>query len=86
MINIVDEHIDQVNAIYRKAVFTERYSDYFFYAKTIEIWNNFCPNCNQTHEEFLKERDGIGIGVSKSCKEDSWILIVQCIICIILPF
>ena len=77
MINIVDEHIDQVNAIYRKAVFTERYSDYFFYAKTIEIWNNFCPNCNQTHEEFLKERDGIGIGVSKSCKEDCWILFVQ---------
>jgi len=55
IINIVDEHIDKVNDIYRKSVFTKHYSDYFFYAKTIEIWNDFCPDCNQTQLTFLQE-------------------------------
>ena len=71
IINIVDEHIDKVNDIYRKSVFTKHYSDYFFYAKTIEIWNDFCPDCNQTQLTFLQERHGIGNGFSKCCKEDS---------------
>lgn len=55
IINIVDEHIDGLNYIYEKTVFKNQYSQYYFYAKNVEIMQDFCDYCNETHDEFLKE-------------------------------
>jgi len=36
-------------------VFKNQYSQYYFYAKNVEIMQDFCDYCNETHDEFLKE-------------------------------
>ena len=55
IINLVDEHIDGLNQIFQKQMFTGQYSEYYFYVKNIELWYDFCEHCNQTQEVFLSE-------------------------------
>ena len=55
MINLVDEHIDGLNRIFQRSVFTNHLSRYYFHAKNIELWYDFCQDCNQTQTVFLTE-------------------------------
>ena len=55
IINLVDEHIDELNRIFHGTVFIDRYSQLYFHAKNIEIWSDFCEECNQTQTVFLNE-------------------------------
>ena len=55
IINLVDEHIDDLNRIFQRNVFRDRFSKLYFHAKNIEIWYDFCEECNQTQTVFLSE-------------------------------
>ena len=55
MINLVDEHIDGLNQIFQTTIFKDHYSQYYFHAKNIELWYNFCEDCNHTQTVFLSE-------------------------------
>ena len=55
MINLVDEHVDGLNQIFQRSVFKGQYSRYYFHAKNIELWYDFCEHCNQTQTVFLNE-------------------------------
>ena len=55
IINLVDEHIDGLNDIFHRTVFRDHFSRYYFYAKNVELWYNFCEECNQTQTVFLNE-------------------------------
>ena len=55
IINLVDEHIDGLNDIFHRTVFRDHFSRYYFYAKNVELWHDFCEECNQTQTVFLTE-------------------------------
>ena len=55
IINLVDEHIDGLNDIFHRTVFRDHLSRYFFYAKNVELWYDFCEDCNHTQTVFLTE-------------------------------
>lgn len=55
IINLVDEHIDGLNDIFHRTVFRDHLSRYFFYAKNVELWYDFCEECNHTQTVFLTE-------------------------------
>lgn len=53
--NLVKDHVDGVNSIYKRSLFRDQYSDYYFRAKTIEVLYDFCEDCNHTQKVFLHE-------------------------------
>ena len=55
IINLVDEHIDDLNRIFHRNIFRDHYSQLYFHAKNIELWYDFCEECNQTQTVFLNE-------------------------------
>ena len=60
IVNLVDEHIDELNRIFQRTVFRDRYPQLYFHAKNVEVWSDFCGECNQTQTVFLNEvRDAI---------------------------
>ena len=55
IINLVDEHVDNLNRIFNRNIFRDHYSQLYFHAKNIELWYDFCEECNQTQTVFLNE-------------------------------
>ena len=53
--NLVEDHVDGLNRIYKRSFFKDHFSEYYFRAKNIEVLYDFCEECNHTQKVFLNE-------------------------------
>ena len=53
--NLVKDHVDGLNRIYKRSFFKDHFSEYYFRAKNIEVLYDFCEECNHTQKVFLNE-------------------------------
>ena len=53
--NLVKDHVDGLNSIYKRTFFNGPFADYHFRAKNIEVLYDFCEECNHTQKVFLNE-------------------------------
>ena len=47
--------IDDLNRVFEQNIFRANYPELYFHAKNIELWYNFCEECNRTQTVFLEE-------------------------------
>lgn len=53
--NLVKDHVNGLNKIYKRSFFKDNFSEYYFRAKNIEVLYDFCEECNHTQKVFLNE-------------------------------